>query len=58
MARVWIIVSLSYFQDVIEEAAASTVSNDYWRYLRHRVDGFEKQWLQKSLPNDDRRLTP
>jgi len=51
------IVSLSYFQDVIEEAAASKVSSDYWRYVRHRVDGFEKQWLQKSTPNDDRRLT-
>jgi len=51
------IVSLSYFENLIDEAAASTVSHDYWRYLRYRVDGFEKQWLQKSTPNDDRRLT-
>jgi hypothetical protein len=43
-----LIVSLSYFKDAIEEAAASKVSNDYWQYLRHSIDGLEKQWLQKA----------
>jgi hypothetical protein len=42
-----LIVSLSYFRDAIEEAAASKVSNDYWRYLRQAIDGLEKEWLQK-----------
>ena len=42
-----LIVSFSYFRDAIEQAAASKVSNDYWRYLRHSIDGLEKEWLQK-----------
>jgi hypothetical protein len=43
-----LIVSLSYFKDAIEEAAASKVGNDYWRYLRQGIDGLEKEWLQKA----------
>jgi hypothetical protein len=43
-----LIVSLSYFKDAIEEAAASKVGNDYWRYLRQSIDGLEKEWLQKA----------
>jgi hypothetical protein len=43
-----LIVSLSYFKDAIEEAAASKVDNDYWQYLRHSIDGLEKEWLQKA----------
>jgi hypothetical protein len=36
-----LIISLSYFKDAIEEAAASKVGNDYWLYLRHSIDGLE-----------------
>ena len=43
-----LIVSLGYFKDAIEEAAASKVGNDYWRYLHQGIDGFEKEWLQKA----------
>lgn len=43
-----LIVSLSYFKNAIEEAAASKVSNDYWRYLRQSVDGLENEWLRKA----------
>lgn len=43
-----LIVSLSYFKDAIEEAAVSKVGDDYWRYLRHSIDGLEKEWLQKA----------
>jgi hypothetical protein len=43
-----LIVSLSYFKDAIEEVAASKVGNDYWQYLRHGIDGLEKEWLQKA----------
>jgi len=43
-----LIVSLGYFKDAIEEAAASKVGNDYWRYLRQSIDGLEKGWLQKA----------
>lgn len=43
-----LIVSLSYFQNAIEEAVASKVTSDYWRYLRHRVRSLEKEWLAKA----------
>jgi hypothetical protein len=43
-----LIVSLSYFQNAIEEAATSKISSDYWQYLRHRIDGLEKEWLRKA----------
>ena len=46
-----LIVSLSYFQNAIEEAGTSKVGIDYWRYLRHRIDGLEKEWLQKASLN-------
>jgi len=32
-------------KDAIEEGAASKVSKDYWRHLRHSIDGVEKEWL-------------
>jgi len=43
-----LIVSLSYFQNAIEEAATSKVGSDYWRYLRQCIDDLEKEWLQKA----------
>jgi len=43
-----LIVSLSYFQNAIEEAATAKVTSEYWRYLRHRVGSLEKEWLQKA----------
>lgn len=43
-----LIVSLGYFQDAIEEAAASKVTSEYWHYLRHRVGSLEKEWLEKA----------
>jgi hypothetical protein len=42
-----LIASLRYFRDAIEEAVTSKVGNDYWQYLRHSIDGLEKEWLQK-----------
>jgi hypothetical protein len=43
-----LIVSLSYFQSTIEEAATSKVGGDYWQYLRARVDQLEKEWTRKA----------
>ena len=43
-----LIVSLSYFKDATEEAAASKVSNDYWRHLHRSTGGLEKECLQKA----------
>jgi len=41
------ITSLAYFQNAIEEAATLKVSDDYWRYLRHRVERLELAWAKK-----------
>jgi hypothetical protein len=41
------ITSFSYFQNAIEEAAALQVSDDYWRYLKHRSERLELEWARK-----------
>ena len=38
---------VSLYLHGVLRAAASKVGNDYWRYLRHGIDGLEKEWLQK-----------
>lgn len=42
-----LIVSFSYFQNVIEEAGELQMSTDYWRYLQLRIDKMEEQWLKQ-----------
>jgi hypothetical protein len=48
-----LIMSLNYFQNAVEEAATSKVTEEYWRYLRERVKGLEKEWLQKVGRSED-----
>lgn len=43
-----LIVSFSYFQNVIEEAGELQMSEDYWRYLQLRVNQMERQWLERN----------
>lgn len=43
-----LIVSFSYFQNLIEEARELQVAADYWRYLQRRVDQMERQWLEQN----------
>ncbi len=50
-----LIVSFSYFQNVIEEAGELQMSADYWRYLQLRIDRMERQWLaQAQATGEDR----
>jgi hypothetical protein len=58
-----VIVSFSYFQNVIEEAGELKMSEDYWRYLRMRIDKMEQQWLDQSQDTgeakfNNRRMAP
>ena len=58
-----VIVSFSYFQNVIEEAGELKMSEDYWRYLRMRIDKMEQQWLEQSQDTgeakfNNRRMAP
>ena len=41
-----LIVSFSYFQNVIEEARELKMSAAYWQHLKMRVDRLEQQWAQ------------
>ena len=41
-----LIVSFSYFQNVIEEAQELKMSAAYWQHLQMRVDRLERQWTQ------------
>ena len=43
-----LIVSFSYFQNVIVEAGELQMSEDYWRYLQLRIDQMEQQWLKQN----------
>jgi len=43
-----LIVSFTYFQNVIEEACGLQMSGDYWRYLQLRIDKMERQWLEQN----------
>jgi hypothetical protein len=42
-----VITSFAYFQNAIEEAATLQVSDDYWRYLRHRAERLELEWVRR-----------
>ena len=39
-----LIVSFSYFQNVIEEVRELKMSVEYWRHLQMRVGQMEQQW--------------
>jgi hypothetical protein len=43
-----LIVSFSYFQNVIEETGELQMSEDYWRYLQLRIHQMERQWLEQT----------
>jgi len=46
-----LIVSFSYFQNVIEEVGELKMPPQYWRYLQIRVERLEQQWAKmKSAP--------
>ncbi len=51
-----LIVSFSYFQNVIEEVRELQVSADYWRYLQLRIDKMEQQWLEQHQEADGARF--
>ena len=39
------IISLAYFQAVVDEVGKLQMSGDYIKYLRQRVARLEEQWL-------------
>jgi hypothetical protein len=51
-----LIVSFSYFQNVIDEAGELQMSTDYWRYLQLRIDKMEQQWLKQHQEADGTRF--
>jgi hypothetical protein len=51
-----VIVTFSYFQNVIEEAGELQMSEDYWRYLQLRIDKMERQWLEQNQETEGARF--
>jgi hypothetical protein len=41
--------SFAYFSPVIEEVLALTVSQDYFRYLRHKIERFTRTTLNQAI---------
>ena len=51
-----LIVSFSYFQNVIEEVGELQMSEDYWRYLQLRIHQMERQWLEQTQDTEGARF--
>lgn len=41
------IFSLNYFLPLLDEVAHTAASDQYWEYLRHRVENFNAAWLAR-----------
>lgn len=40
-----LITSLHYFSWIVEEVAQTEVGDGYWSYVRHKVEQFERMWI-------------
>jgi len=40
-----LITSLHYFSWIVEEVAQTEVGDGYWSYVRHKVEPFERMWI-------------
>jgi hypothetical protein len=55
-AETELIVTLSYFADVVEEACDQETPDGYWDYLLPRLTRLESMWLQRSASATKPRL--
>jgi hypothetical protein len=40
-----LITSLRYFSELVEEVAETSVGEDYWKHMQHKVGQLERMWL-------------
>jgi hypothetical protein len=43
-----LVTSLNYFSALVHEVGATSVGEDYWKYVRHKVSQLEKMWLDRT----------
>ena len=42
------ITSLNYFSALVNEIAETSVGEDYWKHMQHKVIQLERMWLDRS----------
>ena len=43
-----LVSSLKYFSALIEEVAETSVGEDYWKHMQHKVTQLERMWLDRT----------
>ena len=43
-----LVTSLNYFSALIDEVAASSAGEDYWKHMRNKVNQLERMWLERT----------
>ncbi len=43
-----LITSLRYFSALVEEVAETSVGEDYWKHMQHKVNQLERMWLDRT----------
>jgi hypothetical protein len=47
------ITSLNYFSALVSEVGATSVGEDYWKYIQHKVRQMERMWLDRTPAGGD-----
>jgi hypothetical protein len=42
------VTSLNYFSALIDEVGETSIGEDYWKYIRHKVSQLERMWLDRT----------
>jgi hypothetical protein len=43
-----LVTSLNYFSALVNEVGTTSVGEDYWKYIRHKVNQLERMWLDRT----------
>lgn len=51
------VTSLNYFSALVNEVAATSAGDDYWKHLRNKVAQLERMWLERTPADGEPRQT-
>ena len=43
-----LVTSLNYFSALVNEVAETSVGEDYWKHMQHKVNQLERMWLERT----------
>ncbi len=43
-----LVTSLNYFSALVDEVAETSVGEDYWKHMQHKVTQLERMWLERT----------